>query len=213
MALDEALFLWTLREGKAVARFYQWGEAATTVGYFHRRNGNGDSAEETGRPTRRFTGGGLVEHGEDLTFLITCPPQSDASRSSAANRYRWIHESLLEALANEELKARPALFRQGDSPAGPCFANPVTWDLMDGLSGEKLAGGAQRRSRVAVIHQGSIRLPPTLRNPHARWIDAFLEGLSENPAPLDEVTRTEALEVASQLEKDRYTSDHWNRFQ
>ena len=51
----------------------------------------------------------------------------------------------------------------GDAPDGgrACFSSPVTSDLVL-PSGEKLAGGGQRRVRDGVLHQGSIqncRLP------------------------------------------------------
>jgi lipoate-protein ligase A len=36
-----------------------------------------------------------------------------------------------------------------------CFENPVEYDVMD-AAGEKLAGAAQRRTKLGLLHQGSV---------------------------------------------------------
>lgn len=208
MALDEALFNWSAGEGRAVARFYHWDAPAVTAGYFHRSPTTaGDPSAPV--PTRRFTGGGLVEHGEDLTFLLAFPAGSAAARANGTSRYRWIHEALADSLSG---RGFPVALVPGEATAltGPCFTNPVAWDLLDPVTRIKIGGGAQRRSRGAVIHQGSIRLPELFRDPMAPWIDDFLARLADRRHPLDFSIREKAGLDSLVLEKTRYGSDRWN---
>lgn len=209
MALDEALFRWASETGTAAARFYVWDHAAATFGYFDRR-----PAGKFPGAVRRITGGGLVEHGEDLTFVLAFPAGSPAAGMGTAERYRWLHEAIRSALADCEcridLAAGGAAEQTGTRLPGPCFANPVPWDLLDAATGEKLGGGAQRRSRGAVIHQGSLRLPAALRRPDAAWVDAFLDAISKSPLPLANEAKARMLECAARLEAERYSTREWN---
>ncbi|MEM9282702.1 MAG: hypothetical protein AAGA96_12815 [Verrucomicrobiota bacterium] len=206
MALDQAIFDHTSRSGEAVIRFYHWDHPAITVGYFRR-----PSAEKSipGGVVRRFTGGGQVEHGEDLTFVLTLPPGSEHAMATSEKRYRWIHTALQEAL--DEAGHRVRLERTPTpSGTGPCFETPVTWDLLDPSSGEKIGGGAQRRSRGGVIHQGSLRLPNSLRNPRAEWIRDLVSSLSEEWHGLEKSTRDQLDSEASPLFHRQFGHPSWN---
>lgn len=203
MALDEALFHWSSANHIAVARFYHWNHSAVTVGYFNHEGADGQTT------VRRFTGGGLVEHGEDLTFLLTFPAGSAVALAPGGERYRHIHAALAESL--DLAGFSPGLApEQNPSSPGPCFANPVPWDLLDPGTSRKIGGGAQRRSRGAVIHQGSIRLPKDLRNPMAPWIEDFLSRMSERTGVLDPVIRENLCTGSLRIEKERYSSSDWN---
>jgi lipoate-protein ligase A len=208
MALDEAFLEWTLATGSAAIRFYHWDHVARTLGYFTRPAGSGDEGTLES-PVRRFTGGGLVEHGEDLTFALAIPPRTGLALADTATRYRRIHEALADALLEAGVPVIPV---SPDSAAsqGPCFANPVPWDLLDPISGAKLAGGAQRRSRGAVLHQGSVRLPLPLRSPEAPWIAGFFHRLAASASPLDEEVRQHLLSRSRELVATRYGDPAWN---
>lgn len=203
MALDEALFLWSCATGLAVARFYHWNHPAVTVGYFNQEGA------DCHHSVRRFTGGGLVEHGEDLTFLLTFPAGSAMALAPGKERYRHLHTALAEALASAGFSLRLAAEQESKS-RGPCFAHPVAWDLLDREGLHKIGGGAQRRSRGAVIHQGSIRLPKDLRNPMAPWIEDFLSRMSERTGILDPVIQENLCRESFRIEKERYSSPEWN---
>ncbi len=204
MALDEALFLWSSRNGNAAARFYHWDHPALTIGYF------GTGLPDSSVPiVRRYTGGGLVEHGEDLTFLLTLPVGSPPVLAPASDRYRWIHAAFADSLADIGI---PASLAPPSAPGagGPCFAHPVPWDLLDPVTGLKIGGGAQRRSRGSVIHQGSLRLPEAYRIPTAPWIDRCLERLAESTEPLATDICSDLLREASDLCGSRYQTAAWN---
>jgi lipoate-protein ligase A len=200
MALDEALFSWTVRTGRAAARFYCWDHDAETIGYF---------SEAKEGAIRRFTGGGLVEHGKDVTFALTFPAGSAPSPAGSGERYRRIHEALANALHPTGIEVQ--LMDSGDtSRGGPCFSHAVPWDLVDPVSGEKICGGAQRRSRGAIIHQGSVRLPVEWRSPSAKWITPFLSGLTKTTLPLPSEEIQELQKTGTQLERARYLTKGWN---
>jgi lipoate-protein ligase A len=205
MALDEALFLWSCRSGNAAARFYHWNHPAVTVGYF------GHRPETTADPVvRRYTGGGLVEHGEDLTFVLAFPAGSPPALVPAMERYRWVHEALAGSLSADGFPVALADPTSSIAP-GPCFEHPVPWDLLDPATGLKIGGGAQRRAKGAVIHQGSLRLPAGMRHPEASWLDRFLELLSDSVAPLAPGVREDLIQEAARLTQARYDHPGWNR--
>jgi len=204
MALDETIFHFSHETGLPVIRFYHWTKPALTFGYSE------PYPEDSSIPAiRRYTGGGQVEHGEDLTFLLTLPRETDPARIQLDLRYRWIHESIRDALRSAKVKL--SLAEDTSNPAtGPCFENPVASDLMDGINGTKIGGGAQRRSRGSVIHQGSIRIPSFLREDHAAWSGPFLKQLAKKVAPFPEEKQKALLEEASRLAVSRYRSPDWN---
>lgn len=212
MAWDEVLFELAQERKTPLARFYTWEAPAVTIGYFEGNTAPQPESSGPGEcpPIRRFTGGGRVEHGSDLTFLLALPRDEAVCQWPNEERYRWIHSALALALQETgfpvQLEGSPV-----PQSVGPCFQNPVTWDLLDPDSGRKIGGGAQRRTRGGVIHQGSIRLPKEMRDPHAAWIDQFLGHLAESILPLPADWRHELKVKASRIEKDRYENKEWNQ--
>jgi lipoyl(octanoyl) transferase len=169
MAIDEALL-----EAAIVPsiRFYQWQSPALSFGYF------GKFADVTKYAidrdlVRRWTGGGIVFHGDDLTYSIVIPASDPVSGATSMSTYAAIHVALRDALiANgqpAELAPIAALYerpqrRKGNFQIAPavadrryshCFANPVEADVM--VNGRKIAGAAQRRTRTGLLQQGSIQ--------------------------------------------------------
>jgi len=159
MAIDEAL----LETAKVPSiRFYRWNSPALSFGYFGKF---ADVANYAPRRdlVRRWTGGGIVFHGDDLTYSIVIPANDPAFSESSMLIYEKIHCALRSALlANGEraelvpvagvVDAGAAIIDRGYS----CFANPVRADVM--VNGRKVAGAAQRRTRGGLLHQGSIQL-------------------------------------------------------
>ena len=156
MALDEVLL-----EGIGVApllRIYRWERPAVSFGYFGCVE---DAAREwpDREMVRRWTGGGIVAHGQDLTFSLLVPRSSPLAAMRPAESYRRIHAAVASALADA---GHPGGVLQSAAPVGDadaphaCFKNPVRHDLL--LADRKVAGGAQRRTRRGLLHQGSIQL-------------------------------------------------------
>src|SRR5439155_15721109 len=172
MAIDEALL-----DSVAIPsiRFYRWRSSALSFGYFGRFAQVADYAAERDL-VRRWTGGGIVFHGEDLTYSIVVPPNDPVFSGSSRSIYEEIHHALCNALAanGERAELAPvagvvdagaAKLAKGTGVSDPgynidrgysCFANPVRADVI--LNGRKIAGAAQRRTRRGLLQQGSIQL-------------------------------------------------------
>src|SRR5262249_15683579 len=148
MAIDEALLETVV---VPTIRFYRWQSPALSFGYFGKFSNVAIYAPERDL-IRRRTGGGIVFHGDDLTYSIVIPAVAPAFDESSMVLHEKIHRALCGALANRDqaLEVAPvATFnhrRTGDrSLDNDCFANPVRADVM--LNGRKIAGAAQRRTR------------------------------------------------------------------
>ncbi len=230
MAIDEALL-----DSVAIPsiRFYRWRSPALSFGYFGKFT---DVADYLGQRdlVRRWTGGGIVFHGEDLTYSIAVPPSDPVFSESSRSIYEKIHRALAGALvANGEhvelapvagvVDAGAAKLAKGTGVSDPgynidrgygCFANPVRADVM--LNGRKIAGAAQRRTRRGLLQQGSIQLAIGRVGPTGGHVDLgnglaqrFTEQLSSNckTRNLPNAVRYRAEEIAEQ----KYGTDSWLR--
>ncbi|MEI6491074.1 MAG: hypothetical protein WCO94_00895 [Verrucomicrobiota bacterium] len=149
MAMDEAL----LHGNRCpVVRFYRWTAPAMTFGYAQRYADVWAGAG--GLPAiRRWTGGGTVFHGEDLTVALAVPASDGLCRMQTAAIYQRIHEALLGVVGETFSGAR--LARPDDCRPGlACFQSPALNDILHG--GKKICGGALRRGRNGLLYQGSL---------------------------------------------------------
>jgi lipoate-protein ligase A len=153
MAADE----WLLQQAAApVLRVYQWSGPWATIGYF------GDlTAARAAIPgvgwVRRWTGGGAVDHRADWTYTLAVPADEALIACRGAESYRLIHRALEETLRLEGMAAHLSTGAEQTGSA-LCFANPVPHDLV-GDAGAKLAGAGQRRTKLGLLHQGSVAAP------------------------------------------------------
>lgn len=181
MAMDEALL-----ESAAMPaiRFYGWVLPALSFGYF----GRFDEAQKVGAGrelVRRWTGGGIVLHETDLTYSIVVPAAESYSVRSPLELYSDVHAAIRDVLIQG---GAPAMLANFASPkiSDACFANAVRADVL--IDGEKIAGAAQRRTRVGLLQQGSIQyeqLPPDFAERFARTLCS-----SAQPCSFDsEITR------------------------
>jgi lipoate-protein ligase A len=175
MALDEALLE---RATRPSIRFYQWDHLALSFGYFGKYIDVAEYAVQRDL-VRRWTGGGIVFHGDDLTYSVVIPASAEFFSESARSIYAAIHAALRNVLVasgkraelastNYRGSAEAAVGGRGAEVTDPgdnerslvkildaCFAQPVIADVM--LNGRKVAGAAQRRTRRGLLQQGSIQ--------------------------------------------------------
>jgi len=164
MAVDEALLE---RAAVPLLRFYRWRRPSLSFGYFGRYDEVADQAIDR-EIVRRWTGGGIVPHGDDLTYSVIIPAADPFFAHSSLEIYAKLHESIRLALQANGIEARLA------GSAAPkiseaCFANAVRADVLS--HGRKIAGAAHRRTRAGLLHQGSIQcrdLPSRFRDDLAR---------------------------------------------
>jgi lipoate-protein ligase A len=153
MAIDEALLEFV---NKPSLRFYRWDHPALSLGYFGRL---ADVENEPRDLVRRWTGGGIVLHGEDLTYALIIPRSDRAFGESAIAIYETVHSALSDVLIStgQLVELAPVATRNAQHSMfnARCFANPVRADVMS--KGRKVAGAAQRRTRRGLLQQGSIQ--------------------------------------------------------
>jgi len=210
MAIDEVL----LETAKAPSiRFYRWNSPALSFGYFGKFADVAHYAAARDL-VRRWTGGGIVFHGDDLTYSIVIPAGDPVFGESSMSIYEKIHCALRNALATNgggvELAAmgRDAALRrprtaQRAVPTNMCFANAVRADVM--IDGRKIAGAAQRRTRAGLLQQGSIQ-GVDLGNGLA---ERFAKELSHNREmrSLRDRVQNRAEEIAAR----KYATEDWLR--
>src|SRR6266850_4318609 len=142
MAIDEALF--EIATTPSI-RFYRWDHPALSFGYFGKF---ADVATHTAERdlVRRWTGGGIVFHGDDLTYSIVIPASDPVFDESSIAIYEKIHRALCDALAKTGQRAVVAggvdpggiaLSKHAAASGYNCFANPVRADVM--MNGRKIA--------------------------------------------------------------------------
>jgi len=106
---------------------------------------------------RRWTGGGIVCHDADWTFSLLVPARENFCRIRPREAYQAIHARVVSAMCHgEEWQGIRLAGTEDCEQALSCFAGPTLFDVMDATLG-KICGGAQRRTRQGVLHQGSIQ--------------------------------------------------------
>lgn len=174
MAVDE--WLWETA-ATPVLRIYRWQGSWGSIGCFGRLAEARMALPELDW-VRRWTGGGTVDHRHDWTYTLVAPPGEGLARARGAESYRIIHGALAAMLTAEGhavALAGAALPVAG----GLCFVQPVEHDLLDG-GGRKLAGAGQRRSRMGLLHQGSVSLQAVDPARSARRARRLAAELAEN---------------------------------
>lgn len=111
---------------------------------------------------RRITGGGVVEHGDDLTFSIVLSKNEMPVFGNAQSSYQLINNIIISVIKGVSQDKKIELYPTHSIPHAQerksyfCFQKPTKYDLM--LNGIKIGGNAQRRAEGKLLHQGSLRL-------------------------------------------------------
>jgi lipoyl(octanoyl) transferase len=210
MAIDEALLETVV---VPTIRFYHWRSLALSFGYFGKFSDVAIYAAERDL-VRRWTGGGIVFHGDDLTYSIVIPSSDAVFDESSIAIYERIHRALCGALVKT---GQRAVVAGGVDPGGfsaatraavnasgyNCFAKPVRADVM--IDGRKIAGAAQRRTRRGLLQQGSIQ-------GFARKTDLaqkFAQALSANCSDFE--ANEEIFRRAREFAQQKYGTESWQR--
>ncbi len=161
---------------------------------------------------RRWTGGGTVFHGDDLTYSIVIPGSDPTFDKSSIALYEKIHHGLCDALVKT---GQRAVVAGGVDPGGlsagmratvnasgyNCFANPVRADVM--MDGRKIAGAAQRRTRRGLLQQGSIQGFAM----NTDLAQRFAQALSANCSEF-KITKA-ILKQAQEVAQQKYGTESW----
>jgi lipoate-protein ligase A len=208
MALDEVLLREALLHevSKPMLRIYHWESPWVTFGYFQK-------IEEVHASfpgilaVRRWTGGGMVSHGEDLTFSLIIPSGEKVASESPTVLYKALHGRLGEWIKSH-LPVSVDFAGVGDVKTGPsCFQAPANDDLL--IHGRKVLGGALRRSGGGLLYQGSLSISDI---PGWDPLQISPQGLAEAFGDAPEIKELGApiLMDARELVRTRYGTKEWN---
>jgi len=225
MAIDEALL--EMANIPSI-RFYRWSSPALSFGYFGRFADVVDYAAQRAL-VRRWTGGGIVLHGDDLTYSVIIPRNDPVFAGSSMSIYENVHGALCQALRvivkhadllavaavcdrrtiqdrsvhSWEITGREINATVTDRHYNDCFANPVRADVL--VDGRKVAGAAQRRTRSGLLHQGSIQRVDL----GADFARRFAKELAENCS--QRRIDSELSDRAKKIAKKKYATQAWLR--
>jgi len=226
MALD---FLLLQRYPVAAIRFrhYRWYRPAFTFGFGQKSAWVREHLPpgEQFDLCRRPTGGGIVDHREDWTYTLVIPREHTWWEERATVSYRVVHECLAQALcelgADAIVKKQPEGASTADAGGrdataftmpepGICFQRAELYDVVNGRTGEKIAGAAQKRNKHGLLFQGSIWKPAAgpcdWQAFGARFAVALAEaaGMPALPVPWPDLNEDEVSGLTEQ-----YASAEW----
>jgi lipoate-protein ligase A len=183
-----------------VLRTYRWDSPCVTIGYFESH-----AAAQRAHPAlpvvRRWTGGGLVLHGADAPYSLIVPRREAFTEVRPSDAYRLIHGLLARYLGR---RLPGVTLAQTEAPrlGSACFENPVPADLL--LEGRKVGGAGQRRTRLGLLHQGSLQLGGTGFDEVGIFASFLAYDVREASVSKD------TLSLAGALALTRYDDPKWN---
>jgi lipoate---protein ligase len=144
-----------LAEGVPTVRLYGWTPACVSLGYPQPESDvDLEAAREFGIDVvRRPTGGGAILHEEDeVTYGVVLP--RTMGPSDLFGSYRFIANGVIETL--RELGIASA-FQEGHTGRDPlCYLREEGVSVV--VDGRKISGGAQKRTKTAILQHGTILL-------------------------------------------------------
>jgi len=161
MATDWWLMQHAVKVNLPSFRHYSWVKPEISFGYGQKWHW---VEEEAGIPIeyliRRPTGGGLVRHGQDWTYCLVIPEGHHSYKIPSLDLYEYIHAAIGNALAKQSIVTflQPCAVDKKAGIPGDCFHEPVGKDLMMDGKGGKIAGAAMKRTRSAILIQGTLEL-------------------------------------------------------
>ncbi|MBU0503252.1 MAG: lipoate--protein ligase family protein [Candidatus Omnitrophica bacterium] len=158
MAIDEAIAREQLVAGELpTLRFYGWNPASFSLGYFQDASKVLDiprCAKEKTHFVRRFTGGEVIFHDQELTYSLSFPRPAASSFNSVKDSFKINSSFILETYRKLGLDAGFTSQGSAGGSGALCFESCEEYDIM--VRGKKLGGSSQRRIKNIIFQHGSI---------------------------------------------------------
>jgi lipoate-protein ligase A len=157
MKWDESLLQSLEHHPRPILHFYNWEQPAVTYGYFMDPSLHLKSGTDL-KSGRRPTGGGMIFHHCDLAFAVLIPAAHPGYSVNTLSNYAFINEAVRKAIEKFKVNT-PAFFQKECIKEGCsdfCMAKPTIYDVI--IEGKKVGGGAQRRTKHGLLHQGTVAL-------------------------------------------------------
>lgn len=186
MAIDEALVQLLDPGGLPILRFYDWSRPAISIGYSQR-------IERRDAPImRRPTGGGIVYHGDDVTYSVILP-----ERFKLDTVQSWIKTGL------DKLGLKTTQYSKAEKISQTyCHKSPSFGDIM--LGDKKIGGLAGRRIRQKTLCQGYISIDVDKEIIRSSIIENWCGALVKKGMTEEEK------DLADNLCENKYSRDEWN---
>lgn len=171
MAIDQQLLMSLDCHSQPLLHFYDWQGPSATFGYFCSPSTLLNAAgirKHALQLAKRPTGGGIIFHQFDYAFSFLLPAPHPLFSLNTLDNYRLVNQIIAETIQSflasdqplELLPCDPLCSKQEDAHLKQlrnfCMATPTVYDVVQ--AGRKLAGGAQRRTKLGFLHQASIAL-------------------------------------------------------
>ncbi len=207
MAIDEAL----LERGEPVVRLYGWQPGCVTLGYPQDEDTVDRAAIEARglEVARRPTGGGSILHApSEVTYGVVLGTDWPGLPGDLFEDYRYLSRAVLDTL--DALGIDASFKRAQGGRRDFCYLREAGVSIVDG-EGRKISGGAQRRTKDAVLQHGTViveRDPELLAELYGEPVGAIQDGVGslaslgvdvEREELVDELVQTfsETLEPAT----------------
>ena len=237
MAVDEALLRCFGVNDTPILRLYRWQSASLSFGRFSHpketlvweqlQNGQIDYA-------RRVTGGGILVHGDDLSYTLIIP-RAFVEKFGVKESYRYLCGFLLTLYKGLGLDAAFSHDRHlKEQTSDICLAGKERYDIV--IDNKKIGGNAQRHTREGVLQHGTVTLSidtasfeplfqgdsglcdaATLFNrgvilSHEQLKEALLKAFCDTfkTELLDSLLSRDEAAYAKKLYNEKYTTEAWN---
>ncbi|WDE99059.1 biotin/lipoate A/B protein ligase family protein [Lentisphaera profundi] len=212
MAIDEALMESAIDLPGPLLRLYEWSTNSISFGYTQKFE---RIPQEGYDLVRRPTGGGIVYHQHHFTYTVVLPPKHwIVKETKPVESYAYLNrcvQSALQSLSLTSSLAQEEIPKSVDRAGMVCFVTPTRYDLLS--DEKKIAGSAQRRSKLGMLHQGSIECEghdflnaAALREVMPLGFEKIIPCEFEDYSPLEMIKQR-----VDELEKDKYLSSKWNQ--
>lgn len=148
-----------------ILHLYDWEGPSATYGHFINPEKHLDMdivAKTDLSLARRPTGGGIVFHIWDYAFSFLMPASHPLFSQNPLENYRFVNEAVLDVMQDYLSLSEPIDLIQdsfpipGEDCQNFCMARPTQYDVV--YKGFKIAGAAQRKTKLGYLHQGTISL-------------------------------------------------------
>ena len=193
-------------------RHYEWRRPAFTFG-MSQRFSYVDSEIDHPNPEicRRPTGGGLVNHLEDWTYALVIPAGHPLAELQPQGTYKAVHQAIATAISRQGTEVELNETPPSDPTPGVCFNKAELYDVVLKNLPTKVAGAAQKRTKLGYLLQGSIWKPPLAS---LDWNRFYTDFILEICTVADAEISYEAWPswVKSEVETlvNQFDSDNWN---
>ncbi len=156
MEIDKVLFESFTKDSMPIFRIYSWYKSCT-IGISQKFNDISNIQEYKNNYAKRITGGGVLFHGDDISYSLIIPT-SFMKNLSVKKSYEKICSFLLEFYKELGLNAIYAKDNKSIilSKHQYCQVGFEEYDIV--INSKKLGGNAQRRNKNIIFQHGSIGL-------------------------------------------------------